>query len=318
MPFNIKKGLTFAPRDDGEASVFPASKGAARGGLRKKGPAPAPAPREEEKLDSARSGLAGLGILEEDDGQGGPSNHHRLSTLGGFDEHVDDWAYIAELRNEGSTALELRHLGVPAESMKRAGFTARELRIAEYAEAQLVEAGYSSAAIRLAGYGSCEWTWGGFTYASTLSEEDGLTGGPTGSSSAGAGTERGATARAAAAAAAGGGGGAAAVSSLADWMGSWDLPGMGPAPAPTAVAAAAPRSGGGGGGRFDAKIASMAADEVGDPGSFRGPTFEEWNQLLDAAKKRNSKGGGGRSSDGGSMSGPSAAGPPVLRPSVEA
>ena len=41
-------------------------------------------------------------------------------------------------------------------------------RVADYDYEQLVEAGYSAEAIKLAGFGKVSWTFGGFTWSSTL------------------------------------------------------------------------------------------------------------------------------------------------------
>ena len=77
---------------------------------------------------SARSGLAGLGI---DDARGSIGDAFA-------EEHVEDVAYIHEMRMQGHSASDLRHLGVSAATMRDVGFSARELRAAKYTQEQVV------------------------------------------------------------------------------------------------------------------------------------------------------------------------------------
>ena len=158
-----------------------------------------------------------------------------------------------------------------------------QLRIAEYTEDQLLEAGFSSAAISLAGFGSVSWSFGAFTYASTLGADDGLWpaavdsevssssgGGASCSRAAGPSAPSGATRCSATAGAR---------------LELWDLPGM-PAPAPAAttpaVAAPAPAPAAARGkGRFETKQISrpaLAEHDTWPPG----PSFDEWNEMLKA------------------------------------
>jgi len=84
------------------------------------------------------------------------------------EDHKEDVAHIEQMRSEGHTASELRHLGCEASAMREAGYSARELRVADYAYEQLVDAGYSAEAIKLAGFGKASWSYGGVTWSSTL------------------------------------------------------------------------------------------------------------------------------------------------------
>lgn len=97
----------------------------------------------------------------------------RRSEVSGLEDdaaaHVEDVAWLCEMRHAGHGANDLRHLGASATALREAGFTARELRAAQYPRKQCLQAGYSKEQLLLAGFGQLvQWRYQGITYTSTL------------------------------------------------------------------------------------------------------------------------------------------------------
>lgn len=193
--------------------------------------------------------------------------------------------------------------------MKLAGFTARELRIAEYTETQLVEAGFSNAAIRLAGYGQVSWSFGGYTFASTITEGDAFLPDACEPSVVNSGQSSHVDRPTSGSGDSGGSGSDRRRGVMRE---SFDLPGLPapatgaavtqPSPPPRAAATRAVL----GNGRFNDRQLSqqslssaMAPVPISADEAYEGPSFDEWDVLLRSKERKvsascDSSNGGGR------------------------